>query len=46
VRFAQQGFRNDRDFHASGGSFDGRAQAGASGANDENVVLVSDVLSH
>ena len=46
MRLAQQRFRDHRDFHACGRGFDGGAQAGASRANHQHVVLVRDVLGH
>src|SRR5579862_205779 len=46
VRFAEKRFRNDRDLYSSGRGFDGSAQAGATGSNDQNVVFMRDVLAH
>ena len=46
VRLAEQGFANHADGDAGGGGFDGCAQAGAAGADDEDVVGVDRVVGH
>ncbi len=44
VRFAEQTFANHADRNAGGRSFNGRAQPGAAGADDQNVVRESFVV--
>ena len=46
VRFAEQTFANHPDRNAGRRSFDRRAQSGAAGADDENVVLECFVFGH
>jgi hypothetical protein len=46
VGFAQERFRNDGDFYSGGRSGDGGTESGASGADDEDVVIVGDVIRH
>ena len=45
VGFSEQGFADDADARAFRKSFDGGAQPGAAGADDENVVLAGLVAS-
>ena len=46
VCFAEKGFRNDRDLSTGGRDLDGSSQAGTTGAVDQNIVLMRDVLAH
>ena len=46
VRFAEQTFANHPDRNAGRGRFDRRAQSGAAGTDDQNVVLESFVVGH
>ena len=46
VGLAKQRFANDADAHAGRRGFDGGAQAGASGADDQDVVVVGAVVGH
>src|SRR5215471_4541285 len=46
VRLAEKGLRNDGDSYARRGSLDCSAQSGASGANDQNIMLMGDVFAH
>ncbi len=46
VRLAEQRFADHADGHAAGCGFDGRAESGAAGADDENVVFVGLVVGH
>jgi hypothetical protein len=46
VCFAQKRFCDHGDFYAGGGCFHCGPQTRASGANDQNVVVVRKVLSH
>jgi hypothetical protein len=46
VRFAEKTFADHTDRDARGGSFDGRAQTGPAGADDQHVVLEGWIVGH
>jgi hypothetical protein len=46
MSFAEEGFGNHGDSYTSTRGFYRRSQTGASGADDQNVMLVGDVLGH
>jgi hypothetical protein len=46
MSFAEERFGDHGDFYTSTRSFYSRSQTGASGTNDQNIVLVGDVLGH
>jgi hypothetical protein len=46
VRFAEKRLRNDRNLSTGGRDLDGGPQTGASGSDDQNIVLMRDVLAH
>jgi hypothetical protein len=46
VSFAEEGLADESDGAAGGGGFDGGAEAGAAGADDDHVVFVGFVLVH
>jgi hypothetical protein len=46
VGLAEEGLADEADGDAGGGGFDGGAEAGAAGADDDDVVFVGLKLTH